>query len=113
MVSTEELLGSFQRFSKPLKKSFPIDWGSIRYLSSGFFLVSTFGLATISIWPDYLFPLLWLSPLFIIITVQKYMGQSTFLAPMGKGDWRPLWLLRGRQAIGASGRTRPETPDHR
>jgi hypothetical protein len=92
VLSTEELLSSFPRISTPLKNSYPINRQKTRAMSIGFFLLSAFGLAAISRWPDYLFPLLWLSPLIIVVTVQNISGQSTILAPLGKGDWRPVWL---------------------
>ena len=54
-------------------------------------IVFSVGLALLGIWPDYLFPLLWVSPLFIIISWQALRGEETVLADISKGDWRTIW----------------------
>jgi hypothetical protein len=50
-------------------------------------------LAAIGIWPDYLFPLLWLSPLFVITSLQRLRGHRTIFAPLAEGNWRHVALL--------------------
>jgi len=39
-------------------------------------MLSVAGLTAIGIWPDYLFPLLWISPLLIIVSLQFLSGQT-------------------------------------
>jgi hypothetical protein len=51
------------------------------------------GLALIGVFPDYLFPLLWVSPLFIISALQAIQGHETIFTPIQKGDWRRIYLL--------------------
>lgn len=51
------------------------------------------GMAGLAVWPDYLFPLLWLSPLLIITCVKKIAGEATVFSPVGEGRWRNLYLL--------------------
>jgi hypothetical protein len=46
------------------------------------------GLAGIGVWPDFLFSLLWVSPLLIIVSLQTLTGEKTILDTMGYGDWR-------------------------
>ena len=48
------------------------------------------GLAGIGVWPDLLFPLLWISPLVILISLQTLMGEPHVLSPAARGDWRPI-----------------------
>ena len=48
------------------------------------------GLAGIGIWPDLLFPLLWVSPLLILISLQALSGRAHVLSTVAKGDWRPV-----------------------
>ncbi|MCK5783491.1 MAG: hypothetical protein KAH06_03535, partial [Desulfobacterales bacterium] len=55
-------------------------------------LTSSIGLIGIGIWPDYLFPLLWLAPLLIMIALQKMMGRATVFDSLSLGDWRSVWL---------------------
>jgi hypothetical protein len=51
-------------------------------------LFSAAGLAAIGVWPNHLFPLLWVSPLLIIICLQILMKQHHALSVMAAGDWR-------------------------
>ena len=50
-------------------------------------ILSGAGLAGIGIWPDYLFPLLWVSPLLIIISLQSLLGEPHVLSEAGSGKW--------------------------
>jgi len=50
-------------------------------------LVSAAGLVGIGIWPDYLFPLLWLSPLLIIVSLQELMGDTHILSELSTRGW--------------------------
>ena len=55
--------------------------------------MSCAGLAAIGIWPDYLFPLLWLSPVAIIVSLQALQGRDTILAPVRIGNWQSIFRL--------------------
>ncbi len=59
-----------------------------RLIAAGILGISTVGLAGIGVWPNYLFALLWVSPLLIIICLQVLMGEPTIIDPMAAGDWR-------------------------
>ncbi|MEE9157787.1 MAG: hypothetical protein V3U60_05305 [Gammaproteobacteria bacterium] len=50
------------------------------------------GLVGLPIWPDYLFPLIWIAPLLLIVSVQVVLGERTVFAPLADGDWRPVYL---------------------
>jgi len=76
-------LDDFLRVRIPYRK--PLSWTMLA--------VSCFGLLGIGIWPDYLFPLLWLSPLFIITSIQGINGRATVFAGIESGHWRKLYLL--------------------
>ena len=51
------------------------------------------GLTGIGVWPDYLFPMLWIAPLTIIIALQVITGRKTVLSGLRDGDWRTFFLL--------------------
>ena len=51
------------------------------------------GLAGIGIWPDALFPLLWISPLVVLTAVQALRGQPTVLDGIARGDWQRVVRL--------------------
>ena len=51
-------------------------------------LISGAGLGGVGIWPDYLFPLLWVSPFLIIVSLQALMAEPHALGGIVRGDWR-------------------------
>ena len=50
-------------------------------------LLSALGLAGIGVWPNYLFPLVWVCPLLIIVCLQTLMKERHIFSQMGAGDW--------------------------
>jgi hypothetical protein len=90
--STEEYLSSFPRLVEPLK-----NWRQVvvhRPALWGWLLLSFAApcLAAISIYPDYLFPMLWVAPFLIITAVQAVCGDKTLFHGLSGGDWRLVWL---------------------
>ena len=53
-------------------------------------LASGAGLGGIGVWPNYLFPLLWVSPVLIIVSLQGLMGEPQIFQDMTQGDWRVI-----------------------
>jgi hypothetical protein len=54
-------------------------------------LLMTLGsLAGIGIWPDRLFPFLWVSPLLLTVCLRQWMGKPHPLTPIACGEWRPV-----------------------
>jgi hypothetical protein len=60
-----------------------------QWLAVIFLMISAVGLAGIGVWPNLLFPLLWVSPLLIIISLQVLMKEHHILEPMSAGNWSP------------------------
>jgi len=58
-----------------------------RVLGWAFLFLSALGLAGIGIWPNHLFPLLWVSPLLIIVSLQGVMGERHVLSDLAEGNW--------------------------
>ncbi len=50
------------------------------------------GLTGIGIWPDYLFPLLWLVPLSLIVSLQVLRADSTCFAGIARGRWQGVYI---------------------
>jgi hypothetical protein len=61
-----------------------------RMVAAGVLMASGAGLAGIGVWPDLLFPLLWVSPLLIIVSMQVIQGEPGMMDDMARGDWRPF-----------------------
>lgn len=48
------------------------------------------GLAGAAIWPQALYSMLWLAPPLALAGLQQLLMKETLLAPLARGDWRPL-----------------------
>lgn len=92
VLSTEEFLGSFPRLTEPLKNwqkitlPWPKLWGWLLLLAA------VPALGAINIFPDFLFPMLWMAPFLIITGVQLLCSEETLFRDLPGGDWRPVWL---------------------
>lgn len=65
-----------------------------RWIAVVVLIISAAGLAGIGVWPDYLFPLLWLAPLGLLASLQILAGRApALLAGPARGDWRRIVLL--------------------
>ena len=53
-------------------------------------LLACAGLTGIGVWPNGLYPLLWLSPLLIISAFQVLMHDDLIFSGLAQGDWRPI-----------------------
>jgi hypothetical protein len=90
--STEEFLASFPRLTVPLKYWWPISFHNPKIWGWHLLILAAFFLAGISIYPDYLFPMLWIAPFLIITGLQAVWGEDTVFKEIVHGDWRLVWL---------------------
>jgi hypothetical protein len=90
--STAEFLASFTGLTvslknwRPLSLDKPQTWGWFLLIFSGA------ALAGIAVYPDYLFPMLWVAPFLIITGVQAVCREKTLFHTLPAGDWRLIWL---------------------
>jgi hypothetical protein len=52
--------------------------------------ISALGLSGLGIWPDYLFSLLWMSPLLILVSLQTLFDEPHVFSPLREGNWSLL-----------------------
>jgi len=88
VLGAREWILTFSWVEKGFARFFPISVSKPNILAWALLVVSGAGLAGIGVWPDYLFPLLWVSPLLIIVSLQVIMGESHILSAINEGDWR-------------------------
>lgn len=50
-------------------------------------------LLVLGIWPDCMFPFLWVAPLIIITSIQRIMGRETIWTGVGHGRWKDIYLF--------------------
>jgi len=93
VLSTCELLESFPCFSAGLNEYKKIDPSYPKLTALTLLILAAAGLFGIGIYPNFLFPLLWLSPLFIITSIQQLSGMETIFTPLKQGNWSRIVLL--------------------
>jgi hypothetical protein len=92
VMSTEEFLASFPRLTGPLQNwrkitlHRPKMWGWI------LLLIAAPSLGAISIYPNFLFSMLWVAPFLIITGIQLLCSETTLFSDLQNGDWRMVWL---------------------
>jgi hypothetical protein len=79
VLGTREWLLSLSWPSKKFQYFMPI--------SIAVFVATGIGLACIGVWPNYLFPLLWISPLLIIVSLTAFLGEQHIFSDITRGDW--------------------------
>jgi hypothetical protein len=87
VVSVHAWLASFPRITHTWRgRAFPPMLGhpGVRWVGLG---LAALGLGGVGVWPDTLFPLLWLSPLVIVAALGAAFGAPNPLAGVFHGDW--------------------------
>ncbi len=87
VLSTKQWLHSANWINQAYGDIQPIRWPNPTKIAECILLLSAAGLAGIGIWPNYLFPLLWISPLLIIVCLQTLMKERQVFSSMATGDW--------------------------
>lgn len=87
VLSTLEWLRSFSWPQKKFQNFLPISPSNPKGLSWISLMVAGAGLAWIGIWPNQLFPFLWISPFLIIVSIQTLFDEKHLLSDIGHGDW--------------------------
>jgi hypothetical protein len=99
VLGTYELFESFPRLGAGLNHFVRINVRQPKAVAGTMLVLAAAGLAAIGIWPDWLFPLLWVSPLIIICAVRTLMGQNTVFSSIRYGYWRRIVLLAGAALV--------------
>ena len=91
VLGAREWIASFKGFRERYGNFFPMKIAKPGLLAGVVLTVSGFGLAGIGVWPDYLFPLLWISPLLIVVSLQTLLKERHVLSAIPDGNWQ--WVL--------------------
>lgn len=85
--ATREWLATHQRLCLPFVRFHPVAISHPKRAAGLALLVAGAGLAGIGVLPDLLFPLLWVSPLLIVVSIQTLFGEVHLLQRISRGDW--------------------------
>ena len=92
VLGTAESLTSYPAVSVGLGRFKPVHLLEEKWASWLLLIFPCFGLLGIGLWPNYLFPLVWVGPLLLVVSLQTLAGRSTILSPLAQGDWRGVWV---------------------
>jgi hypothetical protein len=92
VLGTAALLTSIPAVSSGLNRFGQIQLPSMKLASWLLLIVSCLGLLGVGLWPNYLFPLVWVGPLLLAVSLQELIGRPTVLSSLAQGDWRAVWV---------------------
>jgi len=90
VLGTREWIAGFSWIQKGFNGVWPLAISRPKIAAWITLILSAAGLAGIGVWPDYIFALLWISPLLIIVALQVLMGPRHVLSDIVAGDWRQV-----------------------
>jgi hypothetical protein len=88
VLGAQELIQNVSRVWPELNDFKPLGCAHPKISALAVLMISGAGLAGIGVWADYLFSLLWVSPLVIIVSLQVLMGERHVLSDMAHGNRR-------------------------
>ena len=92
VLSTQHFLYSFPAFRKPFSFNYKLHWIGKKTIWLAIGIIASAGLLAIPIYPHFLFPLLWVAPLILWVTLQVFRGYiNPLLSELKKGRWQLVW----------------------
>lgn len=99
VTSTAEWLGTFPRLDAAYGRWRAVSVARPTPAAAGALTATTLSLAALGIFREYVFPLVWISPVLVIICLQSLQGRPTVLAPLADGDWRGIVRFSGAALV--------------
>lgn len=87
VTSMQECLNSYCGYHRHYRKWIKVNVKYPKTLSWCVLIVVGCSLGCIGILPNYLFPLLWISPLLIVVCLQTILGEPHILSDIVHGNW--------------------------
>jgi hypothetical protein len=90
VTSTAEWLGTFPRLDAAFGQWRPVRISRPKLVAGGVLILTAVSLGALGALREYVFPLVWISPVLVIVCLQALSGVPTVLAPLARGDWRGI-----------------------
>lgn len=91
VVSTYCLLATIPRLWRGLDRGPSVQVKRPRAWAFAVLMLAGLGLVGLGLWPNELFPLVWVAPFVLIVSLQVLTERRTIFDPLRHGDWRPIW----------------------
>ena len=90
VLGTRDVLKTYSWIRPAFDNLNPVKCPNAKLLAGFALVISGISLTGIGVWPNYLFSLLWISPLIIIVSLQILMGEKHIFSEMAAGHWSPV-----------------------
>lgn len=90
VLGTKQFLETFPFFDKAFESLYVIQFPRGKFCALSVLCIAGAGLACIGLFPNILYPLLWLSPLLILVSLQALAGEQHIFSPIVEGDWSSI-----------------------
>ena len=90
VLGTRDVVLGTRWLQDGFKQFLPLAWPRPRVTARAVLIAASAGLALIGVFPNLMFPLLWVSPLLIIVSLQVLMSESHIFMDISRGDWRQV-----------------------
>ena len=87
VLSTRDLILSFSSIHPGFDNLGKLQNSRPKLTSAIVFVTASLSLASLGIWPQYLYPLLWISPLLVLVSLQAWWGQKHIFCPLAQGNY--------------------------
>ncbi len=91
VLGTTEWLTTFSRVSAGLDNFVRLRLPRSRLFAGTLIGLSALLLSAMSMWPRFMYPVVWLAPVMLIVGLQIAIGTRGVLKRMERGDWRQAW----------------------
>lgn len=92
VLSTNQYLHTFPALTSRLSRGFSFNISISKRFVIVTLILSSLTLSIIGIFPNQMFPIIWISPLLVFSSLQVLTGQPTIFAGIKTGDWRYIVL---------------------
>jgi len=99
VLSTRRLLAGFRIFQRRFASFHALSYAHPRLAAGLVLAVTGAGLTLVGVYPNYLFALLWVSPLTILVCVQALMRDRHVFSDIAHGDWRGVVTAAGAALV--------------
>ena len=86
--ATREALAAWPRLDRVFASWIPLRFVRPRLAAIAALVLAAAGLAGLGVRPDLLFPLVWVSPVLVLVGIQTLRGRPHVLSGIARGDWR-------------------------
>jgi hypothetical protein len=90
VISTNNLISNFIVIEKKIRILPLFTSLNPKLTASAVLVASVIGLACMGIFPEYLFPLVWISPLLIIVSIQSLFDRPHIFSGLAEGNLNPI-----------------------